>query len=137
MSVLRILGARPINLIGFNQVKYCITRNPLYCGCRTALHNKNVLDQTSNSSYNKTNWKNKLRLTAGLGIFVGVGFFLGNKYFKAFGAEHEKLTFMPLLSAATPVSSGESRRKQFNFIADVVEKSASAVVYIEIKDTKR
>lgn len=41
---------------------------------------------------------------------------------------------------AVPFSTGGTklagRRKQFNFIADVVETSAPSVVYIEIKDTK-
>lgn len=43
--------------------------------------------------------------------------------------------------ASVPFNSGGSklhgRRKQYSFIADVVEQSAPAVVYIEIKDTRR
>lgn len=47
--------------------------------------------------------------------------------------------FFPKVEAATPVSTAkfEGRRKQFNFIADVVEISAPSLVYIEIKDTRR
>lgn len=136
--MLRILRVRPVGPVVFNQVKFCITRYPLYCGCKSALHYKNVLHQSSDRSYNKTNfWKNKLRLT-GLGVFVaGIGVYFWNKYFNVYSAEHEKWTFVPALSAAVPTSGGGSRRNQFNFIADVVEKSASSVVYIEIKDTKR
>lgn len=40
-------------------------------------------------------------------------------------------------SAAEPVKRLEGRRKQFNFIADVVDVSAPSVVYIEIKDGRR
>ncbi|CAH0547927.1 unnamed protein product [Brassicogethes aeneus] len=51
----------------------------------------------------------------------------------------DKINFVPQISAAAPflgsVLSG--RRKQFNFIADVVETSAPSVVYIEIKDSRR
>ncbi|GLV34437.1 HTRA2-related serine protease [Carabus blaptoides fortunei] len=39
--------------------------------------------------------------------------------------------------AAVPVKNLEGRRRQFNFIADVVEQSAPSVVYIEIKDGRR
>ncbi|XP_028148095.1 serine protease HTRA2, mitochondrial [Diabrotica virgifera virgifera] len=39
-----------------------------------------------------------------------------------------------LFGGATPLAG---RRKQYNFIADVVETSAPAVVYIEIKDSRK
>ncbi|RZC40570.1 serine protease HTRA2, mitochondrial-like, partial [Asbolus verrucosus] len=50
----------------------------------------------------------------------------------------KKNVLIPSVSAASDFTSNLSgRRKQFNFVADVVETSAPAVVYIEIKDTRR
>ncbi|XP_057663063.1 serine protease HTRA2, mitochondrial-like [Diorhabda carinulata] len=48
-------------------------------------------------------------------------------------------TLIPTVNAATALGSTPlaGRRRQFNFIADVVETSAPAVVYIEIKDSRR
>lgn len=45
----------------------------------------------------------------------------------------ERFRVLPQVSAASPLAG---RRQQFNFIADVVEKSAPAVVYIEIRDPR-
>lgn len=44
-----------------------------------------------------------------------------------------KERFLPSVSAATPITNSLSgRRQQFNFIADVVNVSASSLVFIEI-----
>ncbi|KAL1517556.1 hypothetical protein ABEB36_001306 [Hypothenemus hampei] len=50
-----------------------------------------------------------------------------------------RVTVLPQVNAASMFDPSQlaGRRKQFNFIADVVEKSAPAVVYIEIKDSRR
>ncbi|KAL9695688.1 hypothetical protein quinque_014973 [Culex quinquefasciatus] len=50
--------------------------------------------------------------------------------------DRRKFSLFPSVSAATTFKDLKGRRTMHNFIADVVDVSAPAVVYIEIKDTR-
>lgn len=74
----------------------------------------------------KPNWQLFSACGAGLGISYATYKFLKNKNREGWP--------LPVLHASTVSHSGEKPppSKNFNFIADVVEKTASSVVYIEI-----
>uniref|UniRef100_A0A1Q3F965 Serine protease HTRA2, mitochondrial n=1 Tax=Culex tarsalis TaxID=7177 RepID=A0A1Q3F965_CULTA len=52
------------------------------------------------------------------------------------GEDRRKFSLFPSVAAATTFKDLKGRRAMHNFIADVVDVSAPAVVYIEIKDTR-
>lgn len=85
---------------------------------------KVVQDET-----NERKW-NKLKYT--LGIAAGLMFYTFVRNENVFPEVNASIPFNP---DAQKKLSG--RRKQYSFIADVVEASGPAVVYIEIKDTRR
>lgn len=72
-------------------------------------------------------------------VISGVVFFAGFLSYK-YLLENKKwpeLSFFQSISAASAVSEHQtSNRKRFNFFADIVEQSAPALVYIEIKDSR-
>lgn len=89
-----------------------------------------VDDATNDGAYR--NWVKPVMMT-GIALFAGfLSYKLMNDKFK------EKCSFSlsPVVNAAVPTTNQLSNRKQFNFFADIVEKAAPAVVYIEIKDKR-
>lgn len=58
--------------------------------------------------------------------------------YKLYKDNKSRFAFIPAVNAASQLSGSLSgRRRQYNFIADVVEAVAPSVVYIEIKDSRR
>lgn len=88
---------------------------------------------------NKNKYRKLLKPLAACGLALLSGF-LSYKYLYGEKKESSWLNFNSLISlkAATPTSKKlkESYRAKFNYIADVVELAAPAVVFIEIKDKR-
>ena len=83
----------------------------------------------SNYSKYQGNWRGK---------WLGMGALCGGSVLTTFlvskSTLHEKLNIDSLLPQvhAAVAKDGDSPRKRFNFIADIVEKAAPAVVHVEI-----
>lgn len=78
---------------------------------------------------NSRKW-NRLKYT--LGVAAGLMFYTFLKNEDTIPKVHAAIAFNPDAQKKL-----QGRRKQYSFIADVVETSGPAVVYIEIKDTRR
>lgn len=97
----------------------------------------------------KQNNNNQRSLASSLGTFGCIGLFIG--YF--FRSELEdfltnnplivpfRTVFSPVIEAANTINGNpppkENLREKFNFVAQVADKCASSVVYIEILDSRR
>lgn len=96
-------------------------------------------DQNSDDATYKNNYRNWLKpvVISSIALFAG---FLATKYFNKETNKSGLFSYIfgPVVSAAVPAAkeSNSSNRQKFNFFADIVEKAAPAVVYIEIKDKR-
>lgn len=82
----------------------------------------------------KNKWRKWIKSLAAAGILLVSG--ATYKYFNGNECNDNIISrITPSLKAAIP-TLGESNRNKFNFFADIVQKSAPAVVYIEIKDKR-
>lgn len=89
-------------------------------------------DNFSNSETQQS--KGRLKWLATV-LSVGFGSFLGYKYMT-----RNLSVSLPSLAAAVPTADHkkiQGHREKYNFIADVVDVAAPALVYIEIKDSRR
>lgn len=97
----------------------------------------------------KQNDNNFRNLSIGFGIFGSIGLCFGyflHEELDQFLTKGSPLVYIrtalnPIVNAANPIDTNPpakgSSRIKFNFIADVVDKCASSVVYIEIQDSRR
>ncbi|XP_055316988.1 serine protease HTRA2, mitochondrial [Sitodiplosis mosellana] len=100
-----------------------------------------IVESTSSSSQEKRsddvihrNWVKPVAIS-GVALFAG---FLAYKYLNKNDDDKNPLAFSlsPSVNAAVPTTNEASNRSRFNFFADIVEKAAPAVVFIEIKDKR-
>lgn len=73
----------------------------------------------------------------GLSFGVLCGFFLFYNWGSNRKVRRGYFDWTPRLEASSIIGDDGSKRNRYNFIADVVEKTASSVVYIEILDRRR
>lgn len=95
---------------------------------KVIVNTKYKSNENNDSSY-QTNDSNYLKYLFAVGAGIGV---LTYKLYQD--------GIFPTVEASIPFNTSSKlsgRRKQYSFLADVVEQSAPAVVYIEIKDTRR
>lgn len=73
-------------------------------------------------------------------VYLGLGFVCLSV--TVVGLKNCKINLLPTVHAVVPVDiadnlGGSGNRNRYNFIADVVEKTAASVVYIAIVDNRR
>lgn len=115
-------------------LKRCSTPTLYYCNCRAAHATSD--DKSNNESSNDNNNYNKNDNNNGHGSSSWRSAF---RFFVPFSLGALASTMVTQREELTPTISARSlsgRRREFNFIADVVAGCADSVVYIEIKDTR-
>lgn len=105
------------------------------CICTGSRHISHFQGRYQKQNTSETTFTSKVITSLGLGL-VGLCLcnFNGDKHI------YNLKSFKPVVYAATPIEqkkSEESLRCKYNFIADVVDKCASSLVYIEIQETRR
>lgn len=116
-------------------IKVCYVNKIKFLNCRalSISNNNNSFDSNSKHQHDGKKDHNILKVLSGLGVGIALGFMYRNREQLNLSSDRR---LVPNVFAATKKSLA-GRRDQFNFIADVVEVSAPAVVYIEIKDTRK
>lgn len=92
----------------------------------------------SNKGNDGSDWGNGFKRIAISGALM-MSCVCAFKYLKEESEEKEGYilkSLMPSIAAAVPTTIAVSNRSKFNFLADIVEMAAPAVVYIEIKDKR-
>ncbi|KAH8402693.1 hypothetical protein KR215_007112 [Drosophila sulfurigaster] len=113
-------------------LKRCSVPTLYHCTCRT-VHSLNNSTNNDDKNHNKNGNNNNNGFS---GNFSWRGAF---RFFVPFSLGALASTIVTNREELTPTISARSlsgRRREFNFIADVVAGCADSVVYIEIKDTR-
>ncbi|XP_062122227.1 serine protease HTRA2, mitochondrial [Drosophila sulfurigaster albostrigata] len=113
-------------------LKRCSVPTLYHCTCRT-VHSLNNSTNNDDNNHNKNGNNNNNGFS---GNFSWRGAF---RFFVPFSLGALASTIVTNREELTPTISARSlsgRRREFNFIADVVAGCADSVVYIEIKDTR-
>lgn len=141
-----------INRLMLNIAKFSrCTNKPLYINSlNVKIKPIYVREYGQNTRQDEKQNDNKFRnLSIGFGIFGTIGLCFGyflHEELDQFLTKGSPLVYIrtalnPIVNAANPIDTNPpakgSSRIKFNFIADVVDKCASSVVYIEIQDSRR
>ncbi|XP_058127609.1 serine protease HTRA2, mitochondrial [Anopheles ziemanni] len=119
---------RVLRAVNYQRSVLAAIRIPLQSGVRT-------VQSTSQGGHREQEDRSGRYDGYSIGLAVAlVGLFGLSQTRNREGTRASWCDLVPAVFARTSASNAGSRRKEFNFIADAVELSAPAVVYIEIRD---